>query len=353
MDEHEKKIYEHDSSLYKEIKPHVNLIPDLRPQETIRRMKGEYVHGEFIPEPQNNWKMIYDELVALGYREEYEEILQTINSGNVDLILPYIENREIIREFFITYPALTWLMYHVSSKETIKPLFISQGCDLPEHLFDLLDLDTITFSDIQYIRDEETASYLYERNPTMPNVELSNFPQFIRENKKGYVYWALQNPNVDIDDFNQYVMLNFAYNGHIDLLKLFLGNPRSSAHNFMLYGAIMGNQIETVKFLLLDPRITIRKGHIDQIIGAVEDKDNEMIKLLLSYPDIKNVDLALVLEAAINARNEEIAEILINHPLVHVNDRIMRTIRGVKTLGNEYANLVEMLEKHPKIQNRL
>lgn len=59
MDEYEEKIYKHDSDLYHALYPYVGIMPDFRPEETVKRMKGSYVGDDFSP----RHKMIGEEFM--------------------------------------------------------------------------------------------------------------------------------------------------------------------------------------------------------------------------------------------------------------------------------------------------
>ena len=143
------KIREHDLDFYEAIITHVPFMPDLRPKETMKRMKSE---------PQLNWCVIYSELEAMAYDEDSLAFIQMINDELTRKIDYYAYERpDITENFFALYPALTWLLLRIGNKRIMNPLFVSQGLYLDQFI--------IHVDDIQYIKDEGTAEKILKRYP--------------------------------------------------------------------------------------------------------------------------------------------------------------------------------------------
>lgn len=142
MDNFEDLVKEHDENLYDAIKSYVNLMPDFRSQKTQERFKKE---------PQNHWRLIYNELYALSYdREEYQILVNMVNNNEAKKISQYIHRYpEIVSDFVFSYPALVWLMTRVSEREAIIPIIVSQG-------FYLKGMN-LRLKDARHIQDVKTA----------------------------------------------------------------------------------------------------------------------------------------------------------------------------------------------------
>lgn len=235
----EEKIKEHDPDFYEAIKPHVNTMPDFRPHDTLKNFKVE---------PQNNWRLIYQELESIGMNNEHMDLLSVINQGKEKELKRYVYNDRLISEFFFSYPALTWLMLKVSSRDVIVPLLITQG----------LYLNDIPFNEeyIEYIRDLKTAKQL-----RLLYSDIINDENVANENPltSGHFYWLFAHPynklfNI-VPDINE-AMENIATNRNIEIMRIFLSSPgdyevvhHSPLHD-MLQNAIYSNFIEGVAYLL-------------------------------------------------------------------------------------------------------
>lgn len=202
MDPYEKLIEEHDFIFYQSIKEYVPLMPDFRPQETIRMMRGTYVDKEFIPEPQDHWRLLYNELLALNEEEPYQILVDAINSGEELQIQPFIDRENFLSDFVFSYPAvtlkgdnalrLTWLMLKVSPENTIIPILILAEKYLDEismkrEYIKYIRSDEVTKYLVKkwlYIRSEEITKYLDKRRPSLI------LPEDIGSiNSIGEIYW--------------------------------------------------------------------------------------------------------------------------------------------------------------------
>lgn len=124
---YQEKIRQHDASLYEAIFPYIHEIPDFRPQETVKKMKGSYVEEKYIPEAQNNWRLIAEELEALGYKEEHQRLLDCITQNDVKTFRIYFLDDLLLYEFFQSYPGIIWLLRKISPEECTWALYLSQN----------------------------------------------------------------------------------------------------------------------------------------------------------------------------------------------------------------------------------
>lgn len=156
---YENLVKEHDPSFYSIIQPYVSTLPDFRPQETIAKMKKE---------EQDNWRLIYDELMALGYDETSQEILEALNEENLETIEDFIfKDEDKIKDFSFSYPALTWILHKAGNKKVIDPILVASGFHLKE---------VFSTSLSKYVRDEETAKKIVNIYPklTIPMKKMSS-----------------------------------------------------------------------------------------------------------------------------------------------------------------------------------
>lgn len=148
---YEEKIREINVDLCAFILNHIDMdkMPDFRPQETIRHMKKE---------PQNNWRLLYEELQAINENKEHLEILSYINEGNVNRILLYADDKETVEEFVFCYPALTWLLLKISTDDSMVALLLPHGI--------FLSYIEMKKEYIGYLRSLKITRELYQKHPT-------------------------------------------------------------------------------------------------------------------------------------------------------------------------------------------
>lgn len=111
--EYEALVRENDPQLWIDIRPFVKTIPDIRGQETLAKMKKE---------KQNKWRLVYEELAALGREDgeaEAERLL--VEAINKSAHLEVIANeKELIKRFFAKYPSLVHLFYETNWKPILS-----------------------------------------------------------------------------------------------------------------------------------------------------------------------------------------------------------------------------------------
>lgn len=167
MENYEEEIAFHNPNLYEAIKEYMPM-PDFRPQETVKQMRFEH---------QNDWRLLYHELASLQFDDIYQALVEAINSGDVNEILPFlfIDDTSLVSDFIFSYPALTWAMMKTSPEDTIIPLLINQGV--------YLEKIPMKRKFIPFIRDKKAAKYLAKKYPLL----MKNDPHEIFS--IGEIYW--------------------------------------------------------------------------------------------------------------------------------------------------------------------
>lgn len=86
----EKRVREEAPDLYAAIAPWIPLLPDFRPQETLRRMRSEPQTIEM------NWRLIEMELEALNIksRKNDAKLMTAIFSGDRSIVLDFLDKRQ-------------------------------------------------------------------------------------------------------------------------------------------------------------------------------------------------------------------------------------------------------------------
>lgn len=196
-------------------------------------MKHVLVDGVIVPEPQNNWKIVYEELLALACKKEFLDIIESINNGNpLD-----IENDSLMKEFSLSFPGLVWLLWKIMPKMII-PLLISQNLYINEI--------NMKAEYIIYIRDMKTAETIATLYPSLSCAY--SFVEKIEEKYEtakyvGWIYWMIASGK----SFNckelDYVERIICRRGHFELFKLILPyakNKDQLATNTLSYGYTEG-----------------------------------------------------------------------------------------------------------------
>jgi ankyrin repeat protein len=212
----EKLVHQQNRDLYDAIKPYISSIPDLRPQGTVSLMKQ--LNGE--PEPQDTWRVLYSELVALGRTgdeaEQDRNLVDAINSENIDELLPFLHDQELLIRFPQTYPILMHVMNIVSCEETIVPFLMASRS------FDILKKEQITEESIVHLSDINIAKELQKFAPKAIDVTKAWFMNAIKHGRVGHVIWALADGHsVIFGDDDREIELAAA-KGHVRILEILL-----------------------------------------------------------------------------------------------------------------------------------
>ena len=158
MSSYENLVKEENEDLYFLIRPFIHLLPDRRPMDTIKKMKTTLIDGEETLEAQDNWHIIYDEIVAMTSvgRERDKQLIELLISGPVDH--DSICNSLDYADFFDIYEGFSHLLPYISSCiENIEDFYISRG------KYDLLPFFRPAVHHLHAVRDEETFNRIYDK----------------------------------------------------------------------------------------------------------------------------------------------------------------------------------------------
>lgn len=333
----QKEIQEHNPEFYAAIKPYVNLMPDFRPARTMKYMKEE---------PQNNWHLIYDELNALSYQADHIDVMEDINSDIRKRITPYVEKRELLKEFFFTYPALTWLMTKIFSSRIIFPLLIASGMYL-----DYIPNEKINDDITSFIRDKETAEKLYNRVPYTIDINILSFLHAISEGNIGHVYWFLVSRKINMEKYRFDILTYGIRSDNHFILSLLLDHIQSTKLNSNLITIAVSYSPETMHVLLKDRRMDPMVNKNAPLLKAIREKREDIVKILLSNdrvdPSIPN---NLVIQKAATS-SPKIIELLLE------DKRVDPTVNDYQLLyyGTAYLPLTttKMIIDHPQIDPQI
>lgn len=288
--------------LYSSIKAYVPLMPDFRPQKTIKMFKDE---------KQDNWSKIAHELESLHYNADHVKLLNAINSGEENRIYPFYtdEEREIVSDFIFSYPALVWFMIHISPKKTIMPLLVSSGESLFPHLSFYLEEISVTERAIFYLRDEKTARIFYGKEPEIFPLNKEDYILWVRNGITGKILWALQSPEMDTIKINTFTLRRAIENGYECLASIILSRGKAKITEISFYNAVFSNCIRIVKLLLENGIVNIDRVSPRALdIAVLADYTNMVSFLLESSPLGFHHE---ILSHAIRNGNVEILQLLL------------------------------------------
>lgn len=301
--EYEELVRQNDPDLWQNIRSFVSKLPDRRPQKTLKKMKKE--------ETQNKWRMIYEELVALGREdEEAKEEQMVAEAINENKYLSTIAvHVDIIRRFFERYPTLVDL-YYETNWQGILSLALSIG-DI-SRLFDfwnrILEMKSIEQIYIfEFVRDKETAEKILEMVPTGKSLDdnvVYNLRTIINiDSKKEADVFVIEEADptmiesiVSSNDLATISKLPFDYllrnnvtlyairNGRISVLKyLYHMNPNRGmwTSDYFRKGplslAIRYARVEMVQWL-----VTLQKGDLDDFFNqSVKTGREDLVRVFL------------------------------------------------------------------------
>lgn len=186
MSSYEERIQENDEDLYAAIKDYVKEIPDLRPLETVNLMKKTLVGGKETIEPQNNWRMVYEEIFALtsSFSYKHRDFLNTVIHNDMKRFALYFVDDRLLHAVFQSYPALVWLLQKISPEECTWALYISQN--------EYLSLVPMEPECVKYIKRFETVNGIRELYPDWdlwPYIEEFLYEENVNPPFLGYLYW--------------------------------------------------------------------------------------------------------------------------------------------------------------------
>lgn len=334
-----RKIKEHDCAFYQTIKVYVPLMPDFRPQETIKRMKEE---------KQNNWACIYHELQSINYNQDYLELLDIINKGNIRSLVRYIKPNKLVEDFVFSYPALVWLMLYVGPKKTVVPFLLSRG----------LYLNEIPFkpNHIKYIQSMEDASLL--RKIHSYNVIIDYENNLIEE---GDFFWLLTGAFRGIEDMtmDDYLLPHsLAACERMDVVRSFIPLKNKDEDNesfkrklFMIMTRMICQCFNEGAKYILENFSFSSKELCDLSIWAINSSNYKILILLLDRITLEHIPLSHeeVIDVCHHVESlvdKEFLHIILTHPLFRlVHDHIKKTnaIMIDNAIRKNNSVLVEML----------
>ena len=330
----EEEIYKHDRDLYYAIKPFVSSIPDFRPQETIRMMRGTYVDEEFIPEPQRNWRLVRDELVAIGYNADHMDILEGINQDEI-----IVKNKEILSDFLLSYPALVWLLFHTGHEYTILALLILHGVKgLPSYYLDLLrTIETLDL--VKYIEDKDTAKFIYDILPM--SISPTSFNFWFKRGMLPYILFAIQDPSLHL--FPKYLDVAVK-NNYYDITKALLEDGRINPKNSdALVIAVSLGLPEILSSLLEDKRVDPRDYNGKLLEYAILSGRVNIVRILLEDGRINPKD-SNALAIAVDRDLPHILSFLLEDKRIDPRDDLLES-----AVMDRSANIVRVLLEDGRI----
>lgn len=298
-------IKEENPSFYERILPHIDSLPDFRPLETVKKMKKVEIDGSLRLEPQNNWRIVYEEFSALSTNPFHFSILEDIlNREMID-----IEN-ESVKEFAIYYPSLTWLMVRIASPKSIYPLCLSQSIYLDE----VIKKETWK-KYIGYIRSIETAKKL---SPAISEERIQSIFQVLQDDSFqiiGWAYCALAK-NMNLSNFHiEFIANSIADERNLDLFKamksIFL-ECKGVAWIQIMIGKSFAEALQECSDIMDQKMIYWNLG------DAIQRGIVTMVKFFLYAMDSSEITQYAtdIIRNAIDRPHPKIIRILIEHPII-------------------------------------
>ena len=175
--------------IYHIVKPYIDTIPDLRPINTLMKMKEGI---ELLS--QNNWDLIEREILALdriGDEAKEEEILfLALYEDNIEKISPMLEQRDLLERFALLYPGLIHILNQRYSVSMNAFLLRIEWIDL---------IKEMNQSFLHWIPTMEIGKKIKSKF----NIPFSfnDFIRSIHERSEGRIIWGLLSlSSLDIDN---------------------------------------------------------------------------------------------------------------------------------------------------------
>lgn len=321
----EKKVYEHDETLYFTLWPHIHRMPDMRPLETVKNMKQE---------KQDNWALIAHELEALSYDEKSSTLIQILNGGTSEDLFPYCD---YLSDFFFSYPGILWILGEIKPySEALSAFFIR----FSRHLEDVNLLPTM----LDFIRERKTAKILNERFPSL------SLPKNIWENIKspGYILWCLEDNRIDLHKMLpslSYSILNYTKEKE-KIVKEILEDGRFLVSSHELQMAAIKKNPSLFSLVLSYTKEDVNKNKLlVTIAGCTSAK---IIQILLKDPSVDpSFNRNAAIRRAIMKENTEVVSALLADPRVDPSD--MNHTAFIEAAIRGYVEITRLLLAHPKV----
>lgn len=265
LSEYEQIIYDENPEMYFMLKKFISSIPEDRPKTVLNDMEEG---GSFLPEEQNKWRIIVEELSGMFHHPNDVEFMERLQENNVESYMK--DNSSIPSLFFKRYPAMGFILSLTTPRGIIVPLLLSI-----ERL-DLLDLKKLRLSyrDVRYVRNKELLKELMEEYPSIAN--------------RLKLDYALQYPGTTL----LYLLYNKSYMIDYDFLSeaaFAKANEESSLFIFqhrepterLLIQAIMQNNTGLIRLILQDGRVNPDFNESRALRTAAAYGQEENVKLLL------------------------------------------------------------------------
>lgn len=298
----EERIRREVPDLYDTIAPWVPLLPDMRPQGTIRLMKNE-PHTTSM-----NWRLIEMELEALSTygREDDAKLMNAIFSGDRNTVLEFLKKKHFLEDFFLTYRGLIWIAIRVAPESTILTLVLSaRKLDLLPSYVKEQDL-------IPWITDLQMAKIIYERDPQAIELDGLLLIEWAKNGELGYILWTAAASLLNLDIYREILFISGQY-GHLYIVKTLIENTmryRQHTEKNVLLGALKGNQPHIVSYLLKNNFIN-RMLMSKALIEASERGQIQIVELLLDYGGDPTIEAGESMRRAIKNGYTNIMERLV------------------------------------------
>lgn len=335
---YQKRIKKKNPSFYKAILPYIDSLPDFRPLETVKKMKKVEIDGSLQLEPQNNWRIVCEELEAISCNPLHFSLLRTI----LDDEMVYIDESDFIEEFVISYSSLVWLLLKISPSRTMYPLCISQNVYLEEIM-----KDNRWKEYIYAIRSMETAKVLFSSTDKVDEYTISSLLQRIDyEYSKDYLgvaYYCFAS-TTEIPQYEIYsILLSIAYHHEMNLFKLLRPLLKDKEYEMWFPILIEADFEEAVEFCLKEKKIR------ERLLDAIQENVVNMVRFFLSK--IKNpIDKEKsreILERSLLYPNPTIIKILFEHPFLkkYIGEITHKNIEKIVQKGR--TDVIEILINYP------
>lgn len=327
---YEKEIASYHPSFYKNILNVIPSMPDFRPLSTIEKMKRVCTkEGEWVPEPQNSWRLLYEEFEAMSHCKEDAMVFQAIYMGDLLPLDEIMESYESYKEFAYTYPGLLWSLTRVGSDIAVHRFMMGVGLlDERSYPFFQAMVAPMSMTDISsllpYLRDKETALFLSERFASFLNHEACDRIEKRLEEGLGQVYWLTANmEKLDIKCTHcAYTLVESAISfSSVKAVRMILNGPLFSIAlrrypNCLLTKAILSGNWDIFSSLYQDGRISLT---VEDLLCAALSSTTDFIKAILQLPGndriIKEASTGL-LNTAIRTSNLSLIDILLADPRI-------------------------------------
>lgn len=292
---------------------------------------------------QRKWCCINQELQELHYDYAAKSLIDNIQNNDLWATLSYMEGSSIAQRLITYYPMFTWFLTLYSSLRLAPSIAIFLGNSLPNSLLILLKKLPMNPSLVYFIKDRETANFLYKRYSNLIE-EPYPIEQWTRIGNMGHIYWAFATPSFMINDPDRLIYLA-ARNGYADIIDFFMKNlpynPKKIGED-ALGQAIYKGHYNAVATILNYPDIDPSLHNNDAIKTAVFEGEERIVELLLKDPRVDpSVDENDPLYDAIERGYENIVYMLIHDPRIDPSENNNETL--IHAVESNNFNIVEIL----------